>query len=54
MRKRCRHKEIGRRLVEAWTDADLIIVGSGRLNRLQRLLLGSVSAKVVRDAASTF
>lgn len=38
-------------LVEASNDADLVIVGSGRLNRLQRLVLGSVSLEVVRDAA---
>jgi nucleotide-binding universal stress UspA family protein len=38
-------------LLEASTDADLVIVGSGRLNRLQRLILGSVSSKVVHDAA---
>ena len=39
-------------LVEAARDADLAIVGSRSLNRLQRLILGSVSSKVARDAAS--
>jgi nucleotide-binding universal stress UspA family protein len=39
-------------LIEASRDADLVIVGSRKLNRIQRLLLGSVSAKVVHDAAS--
>ena len=39
-------------LVEASTDADLVIVGRRKLNRLRRLVLGSVSEKVVRDAAS--
>jgi nucleotide-binding universal stress UspA family protein len=38
-------------LVEASSDADLVIVGSRRLSRLQGLILGSVSAKLVRDAA---
>ena len=38
-------------LVDASKDADLVIVGSASLNRLQRLLLGSVSSQVVRDAA---
>jgi nucleotide-binding universal stress UspA family protein len=38
-------------LVEASKDADLVIVGSASLNRLQRLVLGSVSSHVVRDAA---
>jgi nucleotide-binding universal stress UspA family protein len=32
-------------------DADVAIVGSQSLNRLQRLILGSVSSKVARDAA---
>ena len=41
-----------RALVEAARDADLAIVGSRSLNRLQRLILGSVSSKVARDAAS--
>jgi nucleotide-binding universal stress UspA family protein len=38
-------------LVEASRDADLVIVGSRKLSRLRRLLLGSVSAKIVHDAA---
>jgi nucleotide-binding universal stress UspA family protein len=38
-------------LVDAARDADLAIVGSRGLNRLQRLILGSVSSKVVHDAA---
>lgn len=38
-------------LVQAARDADLAIVGSRRLNRLQRAVLGSVSSKVVEDAA---
>ncbi len=38
-------------LVDASKDADLVIVGSRGLNRLQRLLLGSVSSKVVHEAA---
>jgi nucleotide-binding universal stress UspA family protein len=38
-------------LVDASKDADLVIVGSRGLNRLERLLLGSVSSKVVREAA---
>ena len=38
-------------LVDASKDADLVIVGSAGLNRLQRLVLGSVSSQVVRDAA---
>ena len=38
-------------LVDASKDADLVIVGSGSLNRFQRLVLGSVSSQVVRDAA---
>lgn len=38
-------------LVDASKDADLVIVGSASLSRLQRLVLGSVSSKVVRDAA---
>jgi nucleotide-binding universal stress UspA family protein len=41
-----------RALVEAGRQADLTIVGSRSLNRLQRLILGSVSSKVARDAAS--
>jgi nucleotide-binding universal stress UspA family protein len=38
-------------LIEAAIDADLAIVGSRRLNRLQRLILGSVSSKVLQGAA---
>jgi nucleotide-binding universal stress UspA family protein len=38
-------------LVDASKDTDLVIVGSARLTRLQRLVLGSVSSRVVRDAA---
>jgi nucleotide-binding universal stress UspA family protein len=41
-----------RALVEAGREADLTIVGSRGLNRLQRLILGSVSSKVARNAAS--
>jgi len=37
-------------VVEAANDADLAIVGSRGLNPLQRLLLGSVSSKVVHRA----
>jgi nucleotide-binding universal stress UspA family protein len=37
-------------IVESSKDADLVIVGSRGLNPLQRLLLGSVSAKVVHRA----
>jgi nucleotide-binding universal stress UspA family protein len=38
-------------LLAASRDADLVIVGSRGLNRLQRLVLGSVSSKIVHDAA---
>ena len=38
-------------LIEAAIDADLAIVASRRLNRLQRLILGSVSSKVLQGAA---
>lgn len=38
-------------LVEAAADADLAVVGSRRLTRLQRLVLGSVSSKIVHNAA---
>jgi hypothetical protein len=31
-------------------DADVVVVGRGRGNLLRRLMLGSVSAKVVRNA----
>jgi nucleotide-binding universal stress UspA family protein len=37
-------------VVEASKDADLVIVGSRGLNPFQRLLLGSVSSKVVHRA----
>jgi nucleotide-binding universal stress UspA family protein len=37
-------------LLDASKDADLLIVGRARLPRLKRLVLGSVSSKVVRDA----
>src|SRR5687768_2096719 len=37
-------------LIDASKDADLVVVGSRRLDRLQRLLLGSVSSKVVHEA----
>ncbi len=37
-------------IVEAAKDADLAVVGSRGLNPLQRLLLGSVSSKVVHRA----
>jgi nucleotide-binding universal stress UspA family protein len=37
-------------VVETAKDADLVIVGSRGLNPLQRLLLGSVSSKVVHRA----
>ena len=38
-------------LVEASQDADLIIVGGRKLNRVQRLVLRSVTSAVVHDAA---
>jgi nucleotide-binding universal stress UspA family protein len=38
-------------LFEASKDADLIVVGGSKLNRVQRLILRSVSSKVVRNAA---
>ena len=40
----------GTAIVEAATESDLIIVGSRGLNPLQRMLLGSVSSKVVHRA----
>ena len=40
----------GDMVVEAAKDADLVIVGSRGLNTLQRLLMGSVSSKVVHRA----
>jgi nucleotide-binding universal stress UspA family protein len=41
----------GSSIVEAAKDADMIIVGSRGLNPVQRILLGSVSSKVVHRAA---
>jgi nucleotide-binding universal stress UspA family protein len=41
----------GTAIVEAAKDADLIVVGSRGLNPVQRILLGSVSSKVVHRAA---
>ena len=41
----------GEVLVEASKDADLVIVGSRGLNRFERIVLGSVSSKVVHEAA---
>ena len=41
----------GNVIVEAAKDADLIVVGSRGLNPVQRMLLGSVSSKVVHRAA---
>ena len=38
-------------LIEASKDADLVIVGSRKSNRFRRLVLGSVSSRVVHDAA---
>ena len=40
----------GTAIVEAASETDLIIVGSRGLNPIQRLLLGSVSSKVVHRA----
>ena len=40
----------GNVVVETAKDADLVIVGSRGLNPVQRLLLGSVSSKVVHRA----
>jgi len=37
-------------IVEAAKDADLVIVGSRGLNSVQRILMGSVSSKVVHRA----
>jgi nucleotide-binding universal stress UspA family protein len=42
--------DAGDEVVEAAKDADLAIVGSRGLNPLQRLLMGSVSSKVVHRA----
>jgi nucleotide-binding universal stress UspA family protein len=38
-------------LVEASKDADLVVVGSRKLTRIQQLILRSVSSKVVDEAA---
>lgn len=38
-------------IVDAAKDADLIVVGSRGLNPVQRILLGSVSSKVVHRAS---
>jgi nucleotide-binding universal stress UspA family protein len=40
----------GSAIIEAGADADLVVVGSRGLNRVERLLLGSVSTKVVQRA----
>jgi nucleotide-binding universal stress UspA family protein len=39
-------------ILESAKDADLVVVGSRGLNPVQRLLLGSVSSKVVHRAES--
>jgi nucleotide-binding universal stress UspA family protein len=39
-------------IVSAAKDADLVVVGSRGLNTVQRLLMGSVSSKVVHRAPS--
>lgn len=44
------HGDPGTAIVAAATDTDLIIVGSRGLNPVQRILLGSVSSKVVHRA----
>jgi nucleotide-binding universal stress UspA family protein len=44
------HGDPGTTIVEAATETDLIIVGSRGLNPIQRMLLGSVSSKVVHRA----
>jgi nucleotide-binding universal stress UspA family protein len=44
------HGDPGTAIVEAASETDLIIVGSRGLNPIQRLLLGSVSSKVVHRA----
>ena len=44
------HGDPGTAIVEAANETDLIIVGSRGLNPVQRLLLGSVSSKVVHRA----
>ena len=40
----------GNAIIEAAEGADLVVVGSRGLNRLERVLLGSVSTKVVQRA----
>lgn len=40
----------GKVIIDAAADADLVIVGSRGLNPVQRLMLGSVSSKVVSRA----
>ena len=40
----------GQVIVETGDDADLIVVGSRGLGRLERLFIGSVSTKVVQRA----
>jgi nucleotide-binding universal stress UspA family protein len=42
----------GSAIVDAANDADLVVVGSRGRNTLERLLLGSVSSKVVHRAKS--
>jgi nucleotide-binding universal stress UspA family protein len=42
----------GSAIVDAAEDADLVVVGSRGRNTLERLLLGSVSSKVVHRAKS--
>ena len=44
------HGDPGTAIVEAATETDLIVVGSRGLNPIQRMLLGSVSSKVVHRA----
>jgi nucleotide-binding universal stress UspA family protein len=39
-------------IIDAAKDADLVIVGSRGLNKVQRLLMGSVGSKVVHRAPS--
>jgi len=41
----------GEVIVDASKDADLVIVGSRGLNTIQRILMGSVSTKVVHRAS---
>jgi nucleotide-binding universal stress UspA family protein len=42
--------DAGNAILDSAKDADLVVVGSRGLNPLQRLLLGSVSSKVVHRA----